>query len=594
MSRGDGLGGVEGGVGAGRMILPIATGRAAFRRFARGIGEVRGLAVAALLVTVLSSAAAVVVPLLLGAVVDLVIDRAGFSALLQVVTLLGVAALATGVLTAISTRLCTQLGLTLAAGLREAAMEKALRIDAATLERAGTGDVTSRITEDVELINKSVRVVADVFTAMVTVVLTAIGFVTLDWRLALAFCTVFVVHAIGLRRFLRKAGQIYAADRAAAATRTQTVLNALHGAATVHAYGMEARQRRVVDEASTVAVGTTLRANRHFFAFGSTMNIAEAVGLSALLVTGFFLVRGDVLSVGAVTAAALLFQRLFGPLGQLLFSFNEVQAAGAALTRIVGVAEMAVPGIGPLQPQPAEAALVARGVRHHYLDGPEVLHGIDIEVAAGRSLAVVGESGAGKTTLAAILGGVFPATAGAVAVGGAAIEDLDPVALRQRVGVVTQDVHVFAGSLRDDLTLAVPEASDEQINSALAVVGADGWVAALPDGLDTFVGEGRQPLTAAQAQQVALARIVLVDPPVVILDEATAEAGSAGARQLEAAARAVLRGRTAVVVAHRLSQARECDEIAVMSHGRIVERGSHDALVAAGGPYARLWHAWAG
>ena len=320
--------------------------------------------------------------------------------------------------------------------------------------------------------------------------MTVVGFVTLDWRLALAFCSVFVVHAIGLRRFLGKAGRIYAADRAAAGTRTQAVLNALHGARTVHAYGMEARQRRVVDEASTAAIGASLRAFRHFFSFSSFMNIAEAVGLSALIITGFLLVRGDAVTVGAVTAAALLFQRLFGPLGMLLFSFNEVQTAGAALTRLVGVAEMSVPEVRPVQPKPASAGLVAREVRHHYLAGPEVLHGVDVTVPAGRSLAVVGESGAGKTTLAAILGGVFPGSSGAVSVGPTRIEDLDPVALRARVGVVTQDVHVFSGRLRDDLTLAVPDATDDQIHAALLLVGADEWVAALPDGLDTQVGRG--------------------------------------------------------------------------------------------------------
>ena len=350
-------------------------------------------------------------------------------------------------------------------------------------------------------------------------------------------------------------------------------MNVLHGAPTVHAYGMEARQRRVVEEASTAAIATSLAANRAFFSFSSTMNIAEAVGLSSLLITGFLLVRADQVTVGAVTAAALLFQRLFGPLGQLLFSFNEVQSAGAALTRLVGVAQMPVAAVGPAQPRPLSAGLTAHGVRHAYPDGPEVLHGVEVEVPGGTSLAVVGESGAGKTTLAAILGGVFPGSGGTVLVGGEAIDTLDPVALRQRVGVVTQDVHVFSGALRDDLTLAAPEADDDQVLAALTVVGADRWVAALPDGLDTPVGEGQHKVTAAQAQQIALARLALADPPVVILDEATAEAGSAGARQLEASARAVLSGRTAVVVAHRLSQAQECDRIAVMSAGRVVESG---------------------
>jgi ATP-binding cassette subfamily C protein len=355
---------------------------------------------------------------------------------------------------------------------------------------------------------------------------------------------------------------------------------------------MEARQTAVVDVSSLRAVSAALTAIRAFFRFATTMNIAEAVGLVSVLTTGFLLVRADQVSVGAVTAAALLFHRLFGPLGTLLFSFNDIQAAGAALTRLVGVADLPVPPPGKPRARPATADLVATSVSHTYLEGEPVLQDVSVSLPAGRSLAVVGESGAGKTTLAAILGGVFPATTGQVRIGGVPVDDLDPVQLRERVGMVTQEVHVFAGSLRDDLLLVRPSASDADLSAALTVVGADRWVAALPDGLDTLVGEGHRTLTAAQAQQVALARIVLADPPVVILDEATAEAGSAGARELELSARAALRGRTAVVVAHRLTQAAECDEVAVMAGGRIVEQGPPAALVAAGGAYARLWEAW--
>ena len=579
------------GTAGARPALPIATGRRAAAKLWHQVRRFRRLAWAAVLLTALSAAAVVVVPLLLGEVVDLVLADDG-GRLAGLVVLLVVAALASGVLTAVSRRFSDQLGMAMAADLREQVIDKALRMDAATLERAGTGDVTSRVTEDVELVNTSVRVASGVFTALVTVVLTFVGFATLDWRLALAFLLVFGVHAVGLRRFLPAAGPRYAAERAAAGERTQEVMNVLHGASTVHAYGMEARQTAVVDAASQRAITATLTALRAFFRFGSTMNIAEAVGLIAVLSTGFLLVRADQVSVGAVTAAALLFHRLFGPLGTLLMSFNDIQAAGAALTRLVGVADLPVPPAGVPRPRQAAIDLVAVGVEHAYESGHPVLYGVDVDVPAGRSLAVVGQSGAGKTTLAAILGGVFPASGGAVRIGGVPVGELDPQQLRERVGVVTQEVHVFNGPLRDDLRLVRPEATDDDLHAALTVVGAHRWVVALPEGLDTRVGEGHHKLTSAQAQQVALARIVLADPPMVILDEATAEAGSAGARQLEASARAALHGRTAVVVAHRLTQAQECDEVAVMADGRIVELGSPADLVAADGAYARLWAAW--
>lgn len=273
-------------------------------------------------------------------------------------------------------------------------------------------------------------------------------------------------------------------------------------------------------------------------------------------------------------------------------TFDEIQHAGAALARLVGVIDLPLAPRRPERPMVTAGGLQARGVSHHYAGGPGVLHDVDIDVPAGTSLAIVGESGAGKTTLAALLGGVFPATAGAITVGGVPVSELDPEQLRRRVVVVTQEVHTFTSTLAEDLRLARPTASNADLHDALRVVGADRWVAGLPSGLDTVVGGGGQALTADQAQQLALARVVLIDPPVVILDEATAEAGSAGARALERSARATIAGRTAVVVAHRLTQARECDQIAVMAHGRIVELGSHDELVAAGGPYARLWSAW--
>lgn len=574
-----------------RTALPIATGRRALAKLWHQVLRFKKLAWAALLLTILAAAAGVVVPLLLGEVVDIVLDGDG-SRLALLVVLLVVVALASGLLTAVSRRYSDQLGMTMAADLREQVIDKALRMDSATLERAGTGDVTSRVTEDVELVNTSVRVATGVFTSLVTVVLTFVGFASLDWRLALAFLLVFPVHAFGLRQFLPAAGPLYAQERAAAGERTQEVMNVLHGAPTVHAYGMEARRTTVVDSSSWRAVSAALKAMKAFLRFAMTMNIAEAVGLISVLTCGFFLVQADQVTVGAVTAAALLFHRLFGPLGTLLMSFNDIQSAGAALTRLVGVADLPVPAEGAPRPRPATADLVARGVSHTYVEGEPVLHDVAVNVPAGRSLAVVGESGAGKTTLAAILGGVFPATEGRVEIAGVEIGELDPVQLRQRVGVVTQEVHVFSGPFRDDLLLVRPDASDDELHAALAVVGADRWVVALPDGLDTLVGEGQHKLTAAQAQQVALARIVLADPPVVILDEATAEAGSAGARELELSARAALRGRTAVVVAHRLTQAAECDEVAVMADGRIIEQGRPADLVAAGGAYATLWEAW--
>ncbi|MFC7574712.1 ABC transporter ATP-binding protein [Klenkia terrae] len=313
------------------------------------------------------------------------------------------------------------------------------------------------------------------------------------------------------------------------------------------------------------------------------MNRAEYLGLAAVLGVGFFLVRSGDVTVGAVTTAALLFHRLFGPLGLLLFTFDDVQSAGASLVRMVGVADLPDAAAAPRVRTAARPAVELRGIGHSY-GGPPVLVDVDLALAPGERVALVGASGAGKTTLAGVLaGGLDPAV-------GQVLLDGEPVAdLRAQVGLVSQEVHVFAGSLADDVRLARPDATDAEVVAALETVGA-GWATAM--GLDTVVGDGGRELTAPRAQQLALARLVLADPPVAVLDEATAEAGSAGARDLEDAALAATAGRTTLVVAHRLTQAARADRVVVLAAGRVVEEGTHAELVEAGGRYARLWTAW--
>ncbi|GAB3464081.1 ABC transporter ATP-binding protein [Kineococcus endophyticus] len=585
----------------GPTALPVAPGRRSATVLWRTAAAHPADLARALATTLLSSAGTVALPLLLGRAVDVVRDG---EPLTPLVVQLSVVALLTAVTTALARRDAERLGAAVAADLRERVVDRSLRMSPRVLERAGSGDVASRVTEDVELFTASVQLMANVLTALVTVVLSAVGFLSLDWRLALAFCVVFPVYAGSLRWYLPKAGPLYATERSVAAARSQVVLQSLHGASTVHAYGMADLQGDRVEVASERTVGASRAALRTFARFSMSMNGAEAAGLSALLLTGFWLVRGDVVTVGAVTAAALLFHRLFGPLGTLLLSFDEVSRAAAALNRLVGVVDL--PADPPADPAALARAprervgLVVRGLTHAYDERPgavPVLRDVDLDVRAGTSLAVVGESGAGKTTLAALVAGVFPASAGTVTLTGPEgtvdLAALDAEAVRERIGVIAQESHVFTGTLREDLTLARPGASDEKVHAALAVVGAEDWVAALPAGLETRVGPGELPLSPARAQQLALARLVLRDPPVVVLDEATAEAGSAGARDLEEAALAVVRGRTALVVAHRLSQAAVCDRIAVMAAGRVEEIGTHDELLALGGRYARLWETWA-
>lgn len=574
--------------------LPVATGRTALAGLLRGARRHPRDCASTALWTLAAAAGTVAVPVLLGRLVDAV--REGHrSDVAPVLALVAAGALLGAVCTALAQRATVVLGSQVAADLREQVMSRVLALDSGVTESAGSGDVTSRVTEDVEIFVDAVPTAAEVFTAMATVAVSLLAFASLDWRLALAFTVVVPVYWMSLRFYLPRAGRRYAAERRTSAERGRVILESLHGAATVDAYDMAPLQAGRVAESSEQALDAGLSALRLSLWLTKSMNFAEAVGLSSILVTGYWLVHGDLVTVGAVAAAALLFHRLFDPLGTLLSSFDDVQRAGASLARIVGVTLMDEPARGSTRAPQGPVTVEVRGVRHSYDGVRDVVSGVDLTVPAGSSLAIVGASGAGKTTLAGILAGMITATRGRTELrdtaGRTDVAGLDLVARPGWIGMISQETHVFAGTLRADMTLAAPAATDEEIHTALSTVGAH-WTATLPYGLDTRVGAGGHPLNAAQAQQLALARIALADPPIVVLDEATAEAGSSSAHDLEAAAAALIAGRTVVVVAHRLSQARGCDSIVVMDEGRIVEHGTHGELVALGGRYAALWSTW--
>ena len=493
------------------------------------------------------------------------------------------------------------------AELRTEVVDSALTLDSQRIERTGTGDLVSRVADDSRKIGEAAgQVLPLVVESLLVVVVSAFGLAAIDWRLGLTGLVAIPMYWLTLRWYLPRSEPIYKEERAAFGRRAGRLLGGLTGGATLRAYRAEAGEMRRIDSASAHARDLSIDAFRFVTrAFGRN-NRAEAVVLSLLLIAGFALVWFGESTAGAVTTAALVFHRLFNPIGSLVALFDQVQSAGASLTRMVGVIDEARTAPSrPTQDAPAAPWLVLEDLWFSYDTDPDtdnqVLRGVNLSIAPGEHIAVVGTTGAGKTTLAKIAAGLSApgrgrarlTDGGAASANGVDVGAMDESALRRHIAMVAQEVHTFSGSLRDNVTLPRPDATDDEVRNALGVVGA-GWATTLPNGLDTQVGEGGIRLSAVQEQTIALARLVLADPDFAILDEATAEAGSAGAHVLESSAEAALNGRGALIVAHRLSQAEKADRILVMEHGRVVEEGTHADIVAAGGRYAELWEAWSG
>jgi ABC-type multidrug transport system fused ATPase/permease subunit len=573
--------------------LPVAD-RATVRRAARDlIARDRRAFVIALVLHSVAAVTGLAGPWLLGSIVDEVTAGAGAAVVDRLALAIGLCVLAQGLITRYAYYMGHRLGERALARLREDFVTRTLSLPVSTVERAGTGDLATRSSVDVTTVGTTVREVVPAF-----VIATA--------HLSLLFGAVFlldpllgVVALTGLppiyavsRWYLRRASAAYIAEGAATADLTDALTTTAEGARTVEA--LRLTSNRI--EHGTDRIGRLWVTRRRTLALRSVffpvVEASYAVPVAAILVAGGFFLTNHMVTLGDVIAAALYLQQAIDPLDRLLQWVEQAQRGVASFARVLGVGQV------PPEPRGRHAApsgerIVVRGARYSYLDGRDVLHGIDLDVRPGERLAIVGPSGAGKSTLARLLAGVDAPRQGVVSLGGCPVIELDPAVRRRQIALVTQEHHVFIGSVRDNLAFAASDATDDQMRSALAAVGAD-WYDDLPDGLDTVLGDGARELGAADAQQLALARLVLADPHTLILDEATAALDPTTARRTERALAAVLTGRTVIAIAHRLNTAYDADRVAVMEDGRITELGSHANLMRADAAYAALWRSWHG
>jgi ATP-binding cassette subfamily B protein len=536
-------------------------------------------------------------PYLAKLAVDDGIRQKDFKALTWIVVAFLGAGVASLVTAAAQTYFTGWTGERILADLRNRLFRHLQRLSLGYYERNRAGVIISRLTNDVDALD---QLVTDGVTTLVQSTLfllgTAIILFLLDWRLALATLAVMPLMAIATALFRARSSRAYRAVRERLGLVTATLAEDIGGIRVVQAFRREGRNQRNFEQVNLhyrEANQQTVLLNGLYFPF---VDFLSALATAVVIGYGGWLASRDEISVGTLLAFVLYLSNFFDPVQQLSQLYNTFLAAVAALDKIMDVIDEE-PEVrdrrGARDLPQIRGDVQFDKVRFGYGNGPDVLHGIDLDVPAGTTVALVGHTGAGKSTIAKLLARFYDPREGAIRIDGIDLRDATQASLRRQLGVVPQEGFLFAGTVRDNIAFGRPDAAPEQVASAARAVGAHDFVMALEDGYETNLQERGTRLSLGQRQLVAFARALLADPRILILDEATSSVDIGTERKIEEALQTLLSDRTAFVIAHRLSTIRNAELIVVLEHGRVIEQGTHDELMERQGLYTSLYGDWA-